>query len=685
MKRTHTPSLASAATILLSALAATPALAQEPPCQAQLEQRYSDASADLSLILERLPEDKRGPVLGWADCEAPHYNLGRVTEEAVRALDQSRRTEDSVTLFLSAAQTLQVTNPRGAFPRSELVPHISSRPGRSVLESRLQPPLGDLSWAATLADLNAETHSMQAWASLSRAGLLKEGAAAKARDELAGSLLMAATWLDYAQRERPPVFTALANDAAAVDAFGLLWTRAEAALEASKGLGLGTHDAEILKAAYAKLPAVKELFVRAGRQAPRFNTALASAPEPKKDAAAPTDDDKANEAEAGAKKANKDDGEANEDEAANKAGGDGEPAAAQVRDETKKADEAKKADAKEGDSEEAQVKGDQGDDEKAADDGEDSEDAAAKKEDAKSGDEDAAEELMPWEGTAGKVRMGALGLGLLFPWILLLILFLRKRRERPYVQLANRFVTFTTVLMIVETIVVLMVSFMSSLDVFWSIDGGFLLVPPYAFVVLLLMFRKLDPDGKITARRVVRNWAIGGTITLGLLVVANIIVPFAVPQAMGVFALPITFVIIGLMACGFLLHLWMVSSRGEEGAEEGGEQAPPAEEAAAKPDAPPAPDEAPAAPRPTPPRPAPVEQAPGASPAPAQPDAVSDEALESGFAELEGSPEKDASSDYEMSDDDFFAGLAALEAGEDDGGGDAPDDDRAELYKLLGK
>jgi hypothetical protein len=249
-------------------LVAIPAVAQQPPCAATLAGQYSDASPDLGIALDSLSPDQKTAALGWADCQAGHHNLAQIFEVAVRSLDASKTVAGTGSYFLSPAQSVSVSEPAPPMARRLIITVLRGVPEAALLiEPSLRPPAGDQGWTALLADLNAETHSLQAWTSLNGKGLVKPDTSV-ARDELAAAMLATVAFLEVAKDTQPKTFDALASSATSVDAFALLWKRAEDALQASEGSKLGARDEAILTAVYAHTPAVRALFERAGRPAP---------------------------------------------------------------------------------------------------------------------------------------------------------------------------------------------------------------------------------------------------------------------------------------------------------------------------------------------------------------------------------------------------------------------------------
>ncbi len=550
---------AAAALILTTAtLIGGAAHAQAPDCAAALTTMASERGVALKVVLDRLDPDQRATALGWADCTSRHLGLAAVTEQAVRALDAAPPPgrPGALSLYISPSQSVFVSDPEGAFPRSEVISRVNALPeARAHAAVLLGPGAGQRSWAALMADLNAETHALSALSALKAAGLLDRADAS----ELATVMLTAAAWLTHAQQKHPLVFERLAASSEAVDAFGLVWGRAQRTL-------LTAHAADaapvnpFIKGLAAHEPALEALFKPSGLPAPDLKALFS--------AATATPPAQAKAPDPPAQVAQKDPpAQANANPPANTPA---EKVAKAPQDPTKPADNAQAVEKK-------------------------AESPEAKE---KEGESDAAKATKPGDagqglGLADKIRLGVAAALLLVPWILIGIMAALKRRRSPrYARFANRTLAVATLLMVFEALAVLLLMVTDSAGPLFSLDGLFLAFGPYFMTVAIVMTGRIDAEGQLASRQLIKKWSKWIGLAIGVIAVANVALVTTIFILTPHFIMIPSMLIVALIACVFLVKLWRTGdaplspdAQGASGA------APPAPD---KPSKKPAPDEPPA-------------------------------------------------------------------------------------------
>ncbi len=687
--------------LVLLGFGSASAMAQEDEgCRQPLLQMADKNALGLRVVLERMSPAQQTKVMQWANCNDKTYGLVAVYETAIRTLSAGDKPESPpANVYISPSQTLKLISHEGGFARSELVARVGSvAQARTITSPLLSPPLGQKGWSDILVDLNAETHALQAQTALASKGLAEKPLEGK---ELASALLLTGAYIQHAKEKHPVFFNRLASSAETVDALGLLWRRAEQSLLKAKAQGLTADTAPIVKAAHGFAPAFKDLFGQAGLPAPEFQVALGdSAPQKpadtpvvktdnKEQAGSPTPDNPAAQTHAKTPEVAKAD---TTPKAAPEDGG---------KKDTPKTDSADPKEAKADPKVEKKVEPkDKPKDKTKEDPKEDPKNAAktpdaknvqktdVKKADAKEGTKEGTKEgdkdskasdatAAGEDNTSLIVRLVLGALLLLAPWIWIGVLVLLKRRQKleQYTRLANRSLAIGTLLLVFECLLVVLCFVFQILHWFASWNSLFLLFPLYFFAVMMLMFRRLDPNEELSSRRLMRKWAKWGGIVTGVVLVGNLVV-LLIPgiNYLSQFILPPSFAILALLGIIFLIKLWRTGNDNKDGATpEGGEE----QSGEDTPNTP-------------------VTNTPVTDP-PAM-DAPSGDGLEELPQEVSAplppkpsAPEPPAATDAgdnsasEMSDEDLAKALEALEGGGGGGGSDEEvPDDRQELYKLLG-
>ncbi len=712
----------------LTLMVAAPAAAQDDACTQKLSVLAENQAIPLKVVLNRLDDAQRSAALKWAECAAgDHMGLATVYEQAVRALDAKNVQDNAHTFYLSPSQKVTVSDPEGAFARSEVTPVINTVPAaRQHAMVVLGPPAGAGTWSSVLAELNAETHGLDAALALEKAGLLGDAPAANA-NQLGTTLLITAAYIAQAEKDHAVAFKSLASSPESVDALGSLWKRAQDALVRSRGGKLGKDVNAIFKAIEAHTPAVGRLFKQAGIKAPEFASVAAPvAQKPvegdNKPAEQPVQAPKAEEKPAEQPAEVKEQPAAANNAAADaKPEGEGKPAEqpkaeekpavannkpveepkaeekpaekpAEVKEQPAAADnkpvEQPKAEEKPAEQpakkdEPVQKAGDMGqnpDDAKKpeAPKAQEPPKAAEGKDAGAAGATETAEEGLT---TSNKVRLGFGIFLLLLPWILLGVMAGAKRR-RPefYHRLANRTLAISTLLLVLEALGVSVSLNFVAVNSFWAVDSVFLMFPIYMMVVVMLMLGKIDSEGELASRQLINKW--GKWVIVSILAVIGVAVGLALtilaPWAAMVFLS--AGLIIAAIASVFMIKLWRtgdapgattVQKAAEDRQITDGDDAAEAS----------APTEGPKDPAPKAPEAkAPEAKAPS-KPAPAaEPDLV--DLDEPAPAEQ---PAEDDNPAAGMSDDDLIKAFSGLSGGSDKSSERKPlsDDDRSELDRLL--
>ncbi len=639
---------------------ATPVV--ETGCKDALLTLADQSSLGLRTLLGKMNPEQVRNVLQWSDCDTPGKGLETVYEHAVREHDgQGLLGQAAAKLYISPSQTLEVSDPEGAFARRELVDRVRQIPeARGYATRVLGGTLGALTWRATLADLNAQTHSLEAQIALNEKGLSSKAGRDK---DLAASLLVATSYVNHAKEKHPMVFTRLSASAASVDALGLLIRRAEETLLSARALAPETHT--IMASVHGQEDTLRVLFKGAGVKMPVLHAKLTQAPTtpvvviktpeaPKVETPPqPGDDESIKLAAVPAKK----------EEPVKEPAKVEEPVKTDLENpEPKKTDTppAKKPESEKPESEKPAG-------EKPVVEKPETEKAEG------DGDKEPAKVEEPEDELGFQIRLGVLITLLLVPWLWLGILVLLKRRKNKekYLSLANRTLAVATLLLVIVSLVLTIFGVAGAMSSLASWDSLAFAFPLYWLLISLLMLRKLDTEDQLASLHLMRRWGKWGGLFLAVVIIANAIVVLMVPLVAQYVMSP-SFAVVGIVAIVFLIKLWRTGNIDPD--------APPVELAAKDEQAPDPAPEAPPEPAPKPqtaPKPTPEPVTIEPSPVTAQEASTVPDDF-GAFEDTAASAAQD-----ELSDEDFAAQLDAMETGEDAGPEEVPED-RAELYRLLG-